>query len=55
MMPHFIHENLKNKVDKPAIRSELYHLAKFYIHKYKPLLSTLLKKFFICERWSVLN
>ena len=35
-MHRFLHENLKNEIDQPAIKSELLHLANSYNHNYKP-------------------
>ena len=43
MMHHFLLENLKNEIDKPADKSELSHLANSYVHNYKPSRSTLTK------------
>ena len=45
MMHHFLLENLKkkNEIDKPALKSELSHLANSYVHNYKPSRSTLRK------------
>ena len=43
MMHHFLLENLKNEIDKPAHKSELSHLANSYVHNYKPSRSTLTK------------
>ena len=43
MMHHFLLENLKYKIDKPALKSELLHLANSYVHNYKPARSTLRK------------
>ena len=34
---------LKNEIDKPVHKSELSHLAKWYVHNYKPSRSTLTK------------
>ena len=42
-MHHFLLKNLKNKIDKPALKSELLHLANSYVHNYKPSRSTLRK------------
>ena len=35
MMHIFSFENLKNEIDKPAVKSELLHLANSYVHNYK--------------------
>ena len=43
MMHHFLLGNLKNKIDKPALKSELSHLANSYVHNYKLSRSTLRK------------
>ena len=34
-MHHFLHENLKNKIEKPALKSELSHLANSCLDNYK--------------------
>ena len=41
MMHRFLLENLKNEIDKPALKSELPHLANSYVHNHKPSRSTL--------------
>ena len=46
MMHRFLLGNLKNEIDKPALKSEkseLSHLANSYVHNYKPSRSTLRK------------
>ena len=43
MMHRFLLENLKNEIDKPALKSELSHLANSYVHNYKLSRSTLRK------------
>ena len=43
MMHRFLLENLKNEIDKPALKSELSHLANSTVHNYKPSRSTLRK------------
>ena len=41
MMHRFLRENLKNEIDKPAIKSKLSNLSNSYVHNYKPSRSTL--------------
>ena len=36
MMHRFFLKNLKNEIDKPALKSELSHLNNSYVHNYKP-------------------
>ena len=43
MMHRFLLENLKNEIDKPALKSELSHLINSYVHNYKLSRSTLRK------------
>ena len=43
MMHRFLLENLKNKIEKPALKSKLSHLAISYVHNYKPTRQTLRK------------
>ena len=43
LIHHFLLENLKNEIDKPALKSELSHFANSYVHNYKLSRSTLRK------------
>ena len=43
MMHRFLLENLKNEIDKPALKSELSHLVNSYVYNYKLSRSTLRK------------
>lgn len=44
MMHCFLLENLKSKIDKPALKSELLHFANSYVYNYKPSRPTLRKR-----------
>ena len=43
MMYRFLLENLKNEIDKPALKSELLHPVNSYVHNHKLSRSTLRK------------
>ena len=43
VMHRFLLKNLKSKIDKPALKSEVSHLANSYVNNYKPSRSTLRK------------
>ena len=44
MMHRFLLENLKSKIDKPALKSELLHFANSYFYNCKPSRPTLRKR-----------